>query len=209
MKQPYPQEKLDQLFGKGKTGKQKEEKKAVAKPTVSKIDDPKRKLDMKRLMKEAKCSENKGLNMKSQEILRSWQELFYVCYQSLYTPDGKEKGMTRRLCKDILELDIKMAMSCMFFELLSNDWYVSRNIVPCLEKFVKNFNYWKSKSYAKKDKMSKIADATDWWLINEAGLDVDKLPGDEVVFKTELVSGRVKLHVLRDKRIMPITFSGR
>ena len=210
-KKPYPKEKIDKLLGKDKTPEQREaeQKARASKPTVNIVEDPKRKIDMKLAMKEAKMADNKADNMKKQEIVRSWQELFYICYGTVYNLDGKEHGMTKKLCKEALETDIKMAMSSMFYELLSNDWYVSRNIVPCLEKFVKNFNYWKSRSYAYKDSMTKIGEPNGWWLMNEAGLDFKKLPPDEIIFRTEKSGGRIKLYVLRDKRIIPTIFHGR
>jgi hypothetical protein len=110
------------------------------------------------------------------QLLICWDDLFYNCYGAHYPPSGKEKGMLLNLCRDFTESDIKPAMVAIFCGFLSDDWHSERNIYPSLLKFIQKVDDdWKSQGLVLKRYMN--LDSERWWIVNQAGVDVNQLDG--------------------------------
>ena len=115
------------------------------------------------------------LIIRRDQLLKCWDDLFYNCYGAHYPPSGKEKKMLLNLCQEFTVDNIKAAMVAAFIEILSDDWYIERKMNPCLRKFIQQFDDWKSQGLVLEEYMN--LDDKRWWIVNQAGVDVNQLDG--------------------------------
>lgn len=141
-----------------------------------------------------------AMAMFAEENLNHWCELFLAAYRVEYNPSGYERGRTSTIAKETTQTEWDAAVVACFFEMLSNPWWLSKNIIPSIRRFVSKFDDWKARGALLAPYMS-----SPWYFVNKAGVSPDRVPFNKfVVMSDKDASGRVNLWVLENKKIVPM-----